>query len=203
MSTTHERRAELFMLRQLRLLALDRNPLRRRVDRLEAVLLMVTLMAASLVLPAAAALGTAVRDRAEVAAAQERVHTRAVVARTLEDSDETAPSSPGLTTTKVRIGWFDVSGSAREDRADVLVGTKAGSELTIWLDEDGEMTHAPRSPADSAALGVVGGISAAMLAWPLLIVVFLLVRRPLDRHRVEQWAREWREVSPRWTRQVP
>jgi hypothetical protein len=200
MATTHEHRAELFMMMQLRLLGLGRNPLRRRVDRFEAVLLMIALMVASLVIPAAAAFGNAVRDRAEQAAAQERAHSRAVVSRTLEDSDESALAGPGLTTTTVRVGWFDASGSAREGRADVLVGTKAGTELTIWLDQNGEMTRAPRSPADSAALGVVGGVSSAVVAWPLLIVVFRLARRPLDRHRAEEWAREWKEVSPRWTR---
>jgi len=47
-------------------------------------------------------------------------------ARTLEDSEETALRSPGITSTTVRVGWFDASGSAREDRADVLIGTKAG-----------------------------------------------------------------------------
>jgi hypothetical protein len=203
MSTTHEHRAELFMLMQLRLLGFGRNPLRRRVDRLEAVLLMVALTVASLVIPAAAAFGTAIRDRAEHAAAQERAHTRAVVARTLEDSDEAALLSPGLTTTRVRVGWFDASGSAREDRADVLIGTKSGSELTIWLDPDGKVTRAPRPPSDSAALGVVAGMGMAVLAWPLLIVVVRLARRPLDHHRAEEWAREWREVSPRWTRQLP
>jgi len=132
MSITHQHRAELFMMMQLRLLSLGRNPLRRRVDRLEAVLSMVALMAASLVVPAAAAFGTTIRDRAERASVQERAHTRAVVARTLEDSEETALRSPGITSTTVRVGWFDASGSAREDRADVLIGTKAGSELTIW-----------------------------------------------------------------------
>jgi len=203
MSITHQHRAELFMMMQLRLLSLGRNPLRRGVDRLEAVLSMVALMAASLVVPAAAAFGTTIRDRAERASVQERAHTRAVVARTLEDSEETALRSPGITSTTVRVGWFDASGSAREDRADVLIGTKAGSELTIWLDQHGEMTRAPRSPADSAALGVVGGISAMLLAWPLLIVVFRLARRPLDRHRAEIWAREWREISPRWTGRLP
>src|SRR3954466_3411051 len=72
MSTAHPRRAELFVLMQLRRLGLGRNPLRRRVDRLEAGLLMTTLLAALLVVPAAAAVSTTISNRAERSATAER-----------------------------------------------------------------------------------------------------------------------------------
>jgi hypothetical protein len=200
MSTTRQHRAESFVAMQLRRLGLGRNPLRRRVDRLEAALLMISLAAALLVVPAAAALGTTIRNRAEQSAAQERAEVRSVKARTLEDTAEVVPSSPGSTTTTVRVRWSDTSGSPQEGKADVLIGTGAGTELTIWLDRTGAMTRAPRPPADSIALGLAAGVTMPMLAWPLLLALFQFARRPLDRHRAEEWAREWEQVSPRWTR---
>lgn len=199
MSTTHHRRAELFVAMQLRLLGLGRNPLRRRVDRLEAVLMMCALVVALLVIPAAAGLGTTVREHAEDSAAQQRAQVHPVQARTLENASEAVAPSLGLNTT-VRVRWVDPSGSPHEGRADVLVGTAAGTELTIWLDRAGLMTKAPRLPADNAALGIAVGFTVPVLAWPLLFALFRGARRSLERRRAEEWAREWELVSPRWTR---
>jgi hypothetical protein len=200
MSTTHQHRAELFVVMQLRLLGLGRNPLRRRVDRLEAVLLMIMLVAALLVVPAAAGLGTTVRNRAQHSAAEERAEVRPVQARTQENTAEAVPSSFGVTTTTVRVRWFDTWGSPHEDKAHVLIGTKAGTELTIWLDRAGVMTRAPRPPGDSIVLGVAAGVTMPLLAWLLLLVLFRFARRPLNDRRAQAWAREWEQVSPRWTR---
>ncbi|MET9272098.1 hypothetical protein [Kribbella sp. NPDC003557] len=194
-----QRRAELYVVMQLRLLSFGNNPLRRRVDRLEAVLRIVALTAALLVIPAAAALSATVRDRAEQSAAQARAEVRPVQARTLDGTAQAVPSTLGLTTTPVRIRWYDGRGAPHEAKADVLIGTKAGTELTIWLDRSGAMRPAPRPPADSAAPAVATGITLPMLAWPLIFGLFRLSRRPLDRRRAEEWAREWRQVSPRWT----
>ncbi|WP_132155883.1 hypothetical protein [Kribbella antiqua] len=190
----------MFVVMQLRRLWLGHNPLRRRVDRLEAALLMIVLVAALLVIPAAAAFGTTIRNRAEHSAAEERAEARPVQVRTLGNTAEAVPSSPGLTTTSVPVRWFDTSGSRHEGKVDVLIGTKAGTELTIWLDRDGAMTRGPRPPADSTALGVAAGVTMPLLAWPLLLASFGLARRPLDHRRAQAWAREWEQVSPRWTR---
>jgi hypothetical protein len=200
MSTTHQRRLELSVLMQLRRLGLGRNPLRRRADRLEAALLLCAMVAGLLVIPAAAALGTTIRGRAEQTAARHRAEVHPVQARTMESTAEAVPSTLGLATTRVRVSWFDALGSRHEGWADVLIGTKPGTELTLWFDRSGAMTRAPKEPADSTALGIAAGFTAPMLAWPLLWGLFRLVRRPLDRRRTEEWAREWEQVSPRWTR---
>ncbi|GAB2574391.1 hypothetical protein [Kribbella endophytica] len=63
--STQQQPAELAVLMKLRLLALDDNPLRRRVDRLEAGALIAVLASGLLVVPAAAALGTTVRKGAD------------------------------------------------------------------------------------------------------------------------------------------
>jgi hypothetical protein len=200
MSTTNQRQFELLVLMQLRRLGLGRNPLRRRVDRLEAAFLLCVLVAGLLVIPAAAALGTTVRGRADHTAARQRAEVQPVQARTMESTAEAAPSALGLATTRVRVSWSDASGSPHEGWADVLIGTRPGTELTLWLDRSGAMAPAPGKPADSTALGVAAGLSAPMLVWPLLWGLFRLARRPLDRRRTEEWAREWEQVSPRWTR---
>ena len=55
----------------------------------------------------------------------------------------------------------------------------------------------------AAALGTVFALALPLLAWPALFAAFRLARRPLDRYRADEWAREWRKVSPRWTGRQP
>jgi hypothetical protein len=196
----HQRRAELFVMMQLRLLGLGRNPLRRRVDRLEAALIMLALLAALLAVPAAAALGTTIRDRVDHSTAEDRAEVHPVHARTLDNTAEAFPASPGLAMTAARVEWFDASGSAHEGKADVLIGTKAGTDLTIWLDRSGAITRVPRSLGDGTPLGLAAGLVLPLLVWPLLFVLFRFVRRPLDTRRALAWAREWEQVAARWTR---
>jgi hypothetical protein len=200
MSSTDQRRSELWALMQLRRLDLRHNPLRRRVDRTESLLLSAMLFAALLLVPAAAALGTAIADASERSATQRRAELRPVQARTLEDTASAVPSVPGQMASRVRVGWTDEAGLPREARSDVVIGTKAGTAVTIWLDRAGAVSPAPRQPADSAALGAAAGLTAVMLGWPSLWGLFRLARIPLDRKRARDWEREWAEISPRWKR---
>jgi uncharacterized membrane protein len=191
MSSVGHRSPELSVLMLLRRLGFGRNPLRRRVDRLESVLLLSILLAALLAIPGAAVLGTTVRDRAESTAAQQRMVLHQVDARTLEDTAQTVPSSPGEVTSRVRIAWVDTSGSVQEGWADVLIGTRAGTIVTIWLDRTGAVARAPREPADSTALGTAVGVGVLMIVWPALWGLFSLARRRLDRRRAQAWELEW------------
>jgi hypothetical protein len=199
MSTVRQRRGELWVLMQLRRFGFGHNPLRRRVDRIEAAVLISALVVALLAIPAAAILGTTVRDRSEDAAARQRAVIHQVQARTLEDTAEAVPSVSGQVVSQVRIAWSDASGLLRESRTDVLIGTRAGTPVTIWLDRSGALARAPREPGDSAALGAAVGLALPMLAWPFLWGTFWLVHHSLDRRRAEQWTREWKRVSARWT----
>ena len=102
MSSIHQHRPELFVAMQLRRFGFGCNPLRRNVDRLESALLVAILGAGLLMIPAAAALGTA-------------------------------------------------------------------------------------------------GLAVPVLVWPTLFALYRSGVRRLDRHRADDWARQWRQVAPRWT----
>jgi hypothetical protein len=80
----------------------------------------------------------------------------------------------------------------------VVIGSKAGSAVTVWLDRTGAVVAPPRQPADSQALGAAVGMVMVMAGWPLLWVSFRLLRMPLDRRRARAWEREWAEIAPRW-----
>lgn len=198
MSGEKQHRSEQWVLMQVRRLG-GPNPLRRGVDRMESLLLLVTILAALLAIPAAAMVGSAVRNASEHSAAERRAELRSVQARTLEDTPSAVPVVPGQVNSGVRAGWVDEAGIPREGRVHVVIGTKAGSEVTVWLDRSGAVVPPPRLPADSAAFGAAAGLTFLMLGWPLLWGLFRLARIPLDRRRAAELDREWAETSPRWT----
>jgi hypothetical protein len=200
MSTHQQRRAELAVRMQLQRISFARNPLRRREDKLEAALLISAIVTALLVIPAAAVLAATVRDHAESAAMRQRAELRPATAWTLEGTTDAVLSQLGQSTTAVRVKWYDATGSAREGQHDVVLGTSAGTELSIWLDRTGAMARAPRQRADSVAIDGAVGVTATTFAWLLLFASFRLCRCRLDRRRAEGWEREWEQIAPRWTR---
>jgi integrase len=70
----------------------------------------------------------------------------------------------------------------------VVIGTKAGAAVPVWLDQSGSIVTAPRSKSDSAALGGTLSLFTVLGSWLLLWGLFRLARIPLDRRRFREWA---------------
>jgi hypothetical protein len=198
MSIAQNRAGELWVLMQVRRLGIGRNPLRRRVDRLESMVLLGAVLAALLMIPVAAALGTSVRNSSENAAAQRRAVLTQVQARTLENTETVVPEAVGQVTSRVRVAWIDPAGSPREGHTNVAIGTNQGTEVTVWLDGSGAITSPPRPAGDSAAIGGAVGLSVAMMSWLLIAGLARLAVVPLNRRRMRDWEREWEQVAARW-----
>ncbi|GAA0927830.1 hypothetical protein GCM10009554_09000 [Kribbella koreensis] len=198
MSTTQHHPTELRAVMFLRRFGLGHNRLRRASDRAESFLLLAVMFAGLLLVPVAAAVGTSIAHSFEQTAAQRRAELTSVQAHTLEDTAVAVPAAPGQLATRVRVGWDDEYGFPHEAWANVVIGSKAGSTVTVWLDRTGAVVPAPRQPADSQALGAGAGLVMVMVGWPLLWVAFRLLRLPLDRRRARAWEREWAEIAPRW-----
>jgi hypothetical protein len=185
----------MWVLMQLRRFGFGRhNPLRRRVDRIESTAILVAILAGLIAVPVGAAFGMWVRERSEQHAAQQRSVLQTVQARTAEDAPVGMPDVPGQVAAGSRVLWQDSDGSVREGRADVSLGTKANTELTIWLDRSGAIAAAPRPAGDSAALGGGAGLAAVLGSWFLLWLLVLAARVPLERRRMLEWQDEWLRV---------
>ncbi len=198
MSTGKQRSGELWVLMLDRRLGFGRNPLRRWSDQAETVLLWFALITAMLLVPMGAAVGTSVRSSLNASAAQQRSALHEVRARTLENSERMVPGAPGDVRSRARVSYTDPQGTVREGVASVVMGTKAGVEMTIWLDGSGNIVAAPRSRSDSAAFGAAAGIFTVLGSWLLMWGLFGLARLPLDRRRSRDWDAEWDAVAPRW-----
>jgi hypothetical protein len=185
---------------QLRRLSLRDNPLRRRSDRLETWLLWCAVVGALLMIPIGAATGNAVRAALDDSSARERAGLRQVEARTLESAEHEVPSAPGDVLTVLKVEYVDPHGQARQGFAPVVRGTRAGAEITIWLDRDGTVVPTPRSASDNVAFGASAGFGTVVGSWLLLWGLFRLARIPIDRRRMRAWDAEWATVAPRWYR---
>ncbi|MFF0341429.1 hypothetical protein [Kribbella sp. NPDC004875] len=200
MSGGKQRTGELWVLMQARRLGFGRTTLRRRPDRIEALLLWCVLIAALLMIPVGAAIGTSMRNSLDASATQERAKLYEVRARTLEDTEPVASGIPGGVLSLVPVSYVDSHGTEREGLTTVVMGTKAGTDVMVWIDTSGMIVTTPRSPADSAALGGTVGTFFVLGAWLLLWGGFRLARIPLDRRRLRDWDTEWRTISARWAR---
>ncbi|MEU8226153.1 hypothetical protein [Kribbella sp. NPDC048915] len=195
MGAGKQRSGELWALMQLRRLGIGPNALRRRSDRIEATVLWCALVVALLMIPIGAATGNAVQNSLEASSARQRAELHQVQARTLEGAEHEVPSVPGDVLTVLKVEYVDPQGALRQGYASFVHGTKAGAELTIWLDRSGAIVPAPRS--DNAAYGAAAGISTVLGSWLLLWGLARLARVPLDRGRFRAWDAEWCRIAPR------
>jgi hypothetical protein len=200
MGAGEKRSGELWVLMQLRRMGAGKNSLRRRSDRIEAAVLWFALAAALLLVPVGAAVGTSYRNASDASAEMHRAELREVSARTLESTEGLVPTAPGDVLTAVHVSYFDPSGAERQGTTNVVIGTKAGAEVTVWLNQNGEIVRAPASHGDAAAIGTWIGMLTVAGSWLLLWGAVRLARVPLDRRRAREWSTEWLDVAPRWLR---
>jgi hypothetical protein len=184
--------------RRVAVLSLGTNPLRREVDRFEAVmfawLLVLFLIGAPLL-----ALVAGWWEHGVAAAtqrAQQSVHL--VTAVLLQDVPDIATGE----------GTFDAGALARwtadgKSRIGLVLdtaGAKAGSTLQIWVDGSGRPTGIPPLTHRGVQTRVItaAALTAAAFAITMLIAAMCL-RWLVNRRRLAGWGAAWADIGPRWT----
>jgi hypothetical protein len=119
-------------------LALDRNLLRRRSDRLEALALAAAIVIALVAVPLAVIAGTREVDQLtwERLAQEPRLHVSAtLVADPVEPVTADQHSSP-----YARLRWQTSTGASNETDIAVLSGMRRGDRMRIWVTPDGRLS---------------------------------------------------------------
>ncbi|WP_439378348.1 Rv1733c family protein [Amycolatopsis lexingtonensis] len=175
-----------------------RNPLARTGDRFESLLLLLVIAGAFLAVPFAAAFGSDTYAAQTVRAEQERATRHPATAVSLAS----APSQPYSTDgagapadqTTVQAAWFDARGARHTGDVLADAGSPAGTRVSVWLDQHGELTTEPLSPATSAA----DGVFAAILLWVAitgsLAGLYGAGRFVVSRLHSAAWDRAWAEA---------
>ncbi|WP_214411504.1 Rv1733c family protein [Sphaerisporangium fuscum] len=189
-------------MRCVRRYRFDRNPLRRRSDRIEAVAVLLTLLALVAALWPAVLAGGAVYRRGLSAERVEPGLRQPVTAVLLEDAASTdAISTQGAVIgIKAKARWYTPDGRQHVDVVSVPAHAKAGSALEMWIDAKGRPTAPPRTHAQTVADASVAGFGVMAGAGGLLFLNLALVRWMLDRRRYAEWDKAWNSAHDRWRR---
>ena len=196
------RRPDRSLARMARWLGLDRNPLRRGTDRVEAALRLVLVFLLVAVIPAAAVAAGRWADRQALRQAQaERAADHQVTAVLLENAPATGAPDPytSVQTAWVRARWQPPGQPPRAGEVLAVAGARRGSTVRTWIDSSGAVTDPPMDHRVVVGRVVVAAIATCQLSWLVLLAAVLLVRRALDRRRLNAWEAEWRASGPLWS----
>ncbi|MCG5218931.1 Rv1733c family protein [Streptosporangium soli] len=185
-----------WVARQVRLYRLDRNPLRRRWDRIEAFVVAIVLVLSMAGVPFAVRLGLTVYEQGVTS---ER-SGRWVSGRLVSNAPAARWADPegGLNTVKAPARWPLADGGSGTGMVDVPEGSKAGSPVRIWLDASGKPVTKPPERATTVAKAVVAGSGVMLLGFGTLLLAYGATRCLLDRRRHTAWEEEWAAADRRW-----
>jgi hypothetical protein len=177
--------------------ARKRNPLLRRSDRIEIVMLVGLFAFFLLGAPILAwwTAGLSYRsDQQAIAWERDNLHeVAAVLDRATTDGQATPYTA--------QASWKAPDGTPRSGPIAVAAGEQPGDTVKIWVNNQGDVRSKPggRNPVGKAALVaivVVASVAAATNGLRRLGVALL------DRHRARAWQRAWSDVGPRWSRDL-
>lgn len=184
----------------LRWAGIDRNPLRRGIDRVQAMvwagLLIVSLAGAPVVtLQVSHAMYVSGLRNAQVQALNRRQVTALVVRVTSVAGAWRSVQLPA----RLLVRWMTPGGSVKTAEIPSARSVVAGSSVAVWTDKGGRLAHRPVTRAEVAA-GVMHAAVAILAGFALGVVAAGgLVSLLLDRLRFAAWGAEWSAVEPRWS----
>jgi hypothetical protein len=71
--------------------------------------------------------------------------------------------------------------------------------VQTWIDSAGAITNPPMDHRDIVGEVCLAVVATCLLSWLLLLVSGLLVRRAMNRRRLNAWEAEWRAMGPLWS----
>ncbi len=178
----------------------DHNPLRRSLDRVEAVVLAAVIAMFLVGAPIAAfAAGHWAARGAAAAARAERASwypVRAVILHGVPRPSDNPYGAVYLVHVPAR--WTTQDGVVRTGIVTAAAGTPAGATVTIWTSGQGVPTGAPLNAAQISRQTVLAGLMAVLCLAVLLTVSAFVIRRLLNRRRMAAWDAEWSATGPQW-----
>jgi hypothetical protein len=180
-----------------------RNPLARKGDRVEGLVLVFAVAVALLGVPVAATVGSELYASQSIESGRQLSTRHQALAVLLVDAPPftgAVDQVGGVRVSDVPASWELPDGSTRTGEVAANDGTKAGTAVRIWLDDEGSVTQPPMTPVGAG----LGAVVAALVSWIALVGAMAglcsLVRWSNKRASLRRWAEEWAVVGPEWTR---
>ncbi|MEU4464048.1 hypothetical protein AB0G20_10065 [Streptomyces sp. NPDC024017] len=172
-----------------------RNALKRRVDVVEAWVVLAGWVLALLVGLVAALMAAGTVERA---VERQRAESRQVPAVLVKDAPGPSPAreaSDHRVWGKVR--WTAPDGSTHREEARVPPGAPAESTISVWVNRSGDLTTPPVSSGEAWLHTAMGGALAGAFAGCAVLGATWLIHLALDRRRIAQWGAEWERIDTR------
>jgi hypothetical protein len=189
------------LARCTRWLGFERNPLRRRTDRIEAAIRLATMVLLLVAVPIAVI--AAGRQADHLALRQSHAKQAAehqVTAVLLQRAPDTGVPDPytSIQMTYALARWQPSGQPPRSGQVLAPTGARAGSTVPIWIDHSGALASPPPDHRDILGDVIITAMATGLLVSVLLLGSNALARRALDRRRMAAWDAEWRATGPLW-----
>jgi hypothetical protein len=177
------------------------NPLRRRVDRIEAAVVVSLMVLFVITAPMLAVFAAHLTDAAGLREVRAESTWQRVQATVLKSTSyEQAGMGGGWSTTLVDARWQAPDGGRTSTGLlEVSQGARAGAHMTIWVTKNGRLAGPPLSRANVAERMAFAAVAAVFGLAAVVSMVFTALRLAANRRRMTDWTREWAATSPRWS----
>ncbi len=184
-----------------RRLGWDHNPLRRRVDRVEAAVFAGLLAGFLIDAPIPAVVVGRVTDANELRQQRSERSWRRVPATLLASPATAVDSAFGSSDAWVPAYWLAPGHRVRRGLVELDSAAGAGQRVRVWTDAAGRLAGPPLSRQ-----AIQLDVTLAVLTAPVALALVLLTagwsaQLVLSRRRAAAWGRAWDAIGPRWTRQ--
>lgn len=190
-----------FLGRLLRGWSLDSNPLRRHLDRIETVLVLVVITGFAVAAPLAfRAAATSVYRITQREVASQNATLRQVPAVLMEEPFGTVTYGyASVSLPEAQARWTSPAGRQMTGVVSAPGGLHKGSTTLIWVDRSGQAADGPVPPSEAANRAAMAGIASIAVLVLLALGAGKLGRYALDRRRLAAWDADWRATGPLWT----
>ena len=177
----------------------DRNPLRRTVDRVEAMIaggLVVAFLAGAPL--AAVAAGHAVYSAGSRTARAQQATWGQVPAVLAAAAPAAAFRQEQVI---VQARWTAPDGTRHAGAVLATPGTRAGRAVMGWVEAAGRPTgHSPLQPSQVRGQVALAIVLTALAVGFILLCAGLLAHAVLGRRRLAAWDADWQVTEPHWTK---
>jgi hypothetical protein len=180
----------------------DRNPLRRRADRIERLVIigLLALFAAAAPVAALTVGHAATAGAARAVARAEAAAWHRVPAHLVQSAPPPrGPADPSTYLARVPAWWIGPDQARRNGQVLVPAGTQAGHLVQVWIDRAGRLVPGPLGSAQAAGNAVLAAVGTVAVLAAALVIGGAVARRVLDRRRMAAWEAAWSSVGPEWT----
>jgi len=165
----------------------DRNPLRRRVDKVETAVLTALLVFFLVATSVLIIVATRLTYSTELRQQQAQRSWHEVPATLVQSAASPTAASDGWDGAWVSARWRAPSGQQRTGLVAVGSSAAAGQRVPVWVDGEGRLTNSPLTSYDVWGNVMLAAVIAAICLAVVLSVVGGCVRAVLNRRRLAGW----------------